>query len=119
MITCSESAENRVWSMWGEAGVQFRSNVVTKGGEIRLHAHNYDHVALITQGWFAVREVLPDGSAKEYQMASKDFQPSSRFNFHPVGYRLMIPAWYQHSFTLLEGEIGEVLCFWGDMNGNG
>ena len=51
----SDLLNHRVFSMWEEAGIQFRSNLVTEvGGTIPLHAHSYDHVALCVAGGFAV-----------------------------------------------------------------
>lgn len=113
-ITTYEQISNRrVVAMWAESGVQFRSNIILDGGSIDLHAHSYDHVALVTQGWFKVIEVTPEG-VKEYQVASKDFKPT-RDGFDPIGYRVTIPAGHKHSFELVEGP-GEVLCLWGDVS---
>jgi hypothetical protein len=92
--------------------MQFRSNVLTNGGEIPLHVHSYSHVAMVTQGWFAVKEILPAGAVKEYEMAAKDYRPSPDQSFSPIGYRLVIPAGHQHTFRLLSVGAGEVLCFW-------
>lgn len=115
MTTSDESLPGRVASMWVECGIQFRSNVLTNGGEIPFHGHSYSHVALVTQGWFAVKEITPDGTVKEYEMAAKDYRPPGLDQtFSPVGYRLVIPAGHLHTFRLLSSGLGEVLCFWPD-----
>ena len=100
-------------AMWAEAGIVFRSNLVSKGGVIGLHAHSYDHVSLVTSGWFSVKEILPNGEVKEYQLAAKDFKTDNP-NFTPSGYRITIPAWHKHEFTCLEGNPAEVLCMWAE-----
>ena len=101
-------ADGIVKVMWAEAGVQFRSNVFSARGQtIPLHAHSYDHVSMITQGVFDVVETLPDGSAKRYRVAAKgESCPDS------AGYRITIPAWHQHTFTMVCDGPGEVLCMW-------
>jgi hypothetical protein len=102
--------------MWSECGIQFRSNIVfSAGGQIPLHAHSYDHISIITHGWFAVEEILPDKSLKTYQMASRGFLPTlTTQRFEPIGYRTTILSGHQHKFTLLEKTDGpgEVLCLW-------
>jgi hypothetical protein len=110
----SDPANNRAFAMWHEAGLQFRSNIVSEpGGCIPLHAHSYAHVALITQGWWQVTEIDRDGGESVYQVAAREFH-SDRIDFAPVGYRVLIPAWHQHTFTLIESQSGpgEVLCIW-------
>lgn len=103
--------------MFHAAGIQFRSNIVRNaGGTVSLHAHSYDHVAMITHGWFAVVEITEAGEERRYTVASKGFRPfDTRQPFTPVGYRVLIPARHQHSFTLIEARPdlpGEVLCMW-------
>jgi hypothetical protein len=44
---------------------------IEEGGVIPLHAHSYDHVAMITQGVFAVTEITKAGETKEYIAAAK------------------------------------------------
>ena len=88
-----------VKSMWTEAGIQFRSNLMEPGQRVALHAHSYDHVMLVTHGRVSVREIRLDGSTDTFEM------PGAR------GYRLSMPAYYQHEITCLEG-LAEVLCFW-------
>lgn len=108
----SDLLNGRHWAMWEECGIQFRSNMVDAvGGCIPLHVHSYAHVALVTHGVFQCSTVAPDGTQESFLVASKGFDvPDSR------GYRLVIPAGYQHTFVLLEsgGKPGEVLCFWPD-----
>jgi hypothetical protein len=109
-VTSFDDLRNgRFAAMWSECGIQFRSNTLAEiGGQIPLHVHGYDHIALITHGLFNVREVLPTGEVKEYQMASKDFDLG-------LNYRVLIPAGHQHTFTLVQcfNQPGEVLCMWG------
>jgi len=109
VIQESDLPNNRVVSMWSEAGIQFRSNLLlAPGAKIQLHAHSYDHVAMITHGLFDVIEVTPSGEEKRYQVASKDFGLD-------LPYRVTIPAQHAHGFALVEnrGQPGEVLCMWG------
>ena len=115
-ITISDATHDRVASMWSECGIQFRSNLVYEGGEIPLHAHGYDHVALVTHGWFSVTEIAPNGTQQVYQMASKDFVPGDVMAFRSIGYRKTILAGYKHLFRLIEShdQPGEVLCMWGE-----
>ena len=105
MTTSNESNNRRISSMWTEAGIQFRSNILKKGEVLPLHVHNYDHVSMVTQGHFKVKEVTKDGEIIEYIMSSKDYPAIS------IRYRIVIPAWHKHEFTLLS-EVGEVLCMW-------
>ncbi|MBK6414073.1 cupin domain-containing protein [Sphingopyxis sp.] len=105
----SDPENGRVWSMWEQCGIQFRSNLVESGGCIPLHIHSYDHVAMVTHGVFECTTIAPDGVTEQYIVSSKDFDaPESR------GYRIVVPAGYQHTFVLLESrdQPGEVLCFW-------
>lgn len=93
----------RVCSMWAEAGIQFRSNLLLyAGAKCPLHAHSYDHVADGRHGVFHVVTETPDGELKEYELAAP--------------FRLTVPAWYKHSFTLktYDGMPGEICCMWGD-----
>lgn len=79
--------------MWVEDGVQYRSNVLPHvGAKVGLHAHSYDHTARI-QGRM---RMTVDGVESEVV----------------TGQEIFIPAWARHSFELLEGDFGEVLCFW-------
>jgi hypothetical protein len=108
-----ENSDGQIRSMWVEAGLQFRSNLLTPEHPfIALHRHSFDHVAIITHGWVRVEETYPDGRLRRYQMASKDFVPSPGSLFYPCGYRVLIPKWHQHSFELIEchGQPAEILC---------
>lgn len=107
----SDPVNKRHWSMWEECGIQFRSNLVEAGGVIPLHEHSYDHVALITHGVFRCETLGPAGEVESFIVSSRDFTaPDSR------GYRVIIPAWWKHTFTLLQSnnQPGEVLCMWPD-----
>jgi mannose-6-phosphate isomerase-like protein (cupin superfamily) len=104
---------DRLATMWMEAGIQFRANLVQAGKEIGLHAHSYDHVSIVTAGWFAVRDESPNGDVREYQLAARDFRTDDP-TFNPEGYRITIPAWHKHAFRCLGGAPGEVLCLWAD-----
>lgn len=98
---------HRVVSMWEEAGIQFRSNLLLEpGARIELHPHHYDHVVLLAHGLFDVLEIYPDGAERNYRGGSSEWGVLPR--------RFTIPAWVRHSFTLLEhrGMPGEVLCMW-------
>ncbi len=112
MLLDDDRENGRHWAMWQECGIQFRSNLLDAiGGCIPLHVHSYDHIALITHGVFKCSTIAPDGSQDAFIVASKDFDiPDSS------GYRLVIPAGYQHTFVLVDarGQPGEVLCFWPD-----
>ena len=113
MAGIDETRNGMVKSQWTEAGIQFRSNLASEPGcEIVLHFHSYDHVSFITYGLFAVTEITPNGERKEYLMASKGY-PTKK---ETVGYRVLIPKFHQHSFTLLEAvdQPGEVLCMWAE-----
>lgn len=86
----------RVWSMWHECGIQFRSNLLLhKGACVPLHAHSYDHIAMLTAGEF---DVTVDDQAPYVAVA-------------PC--RIMIPAGSEHTFSL-RSDTGEVLCMWGE-----
>lgn len=103
VIEQPDLANGRVFSMWCEAGIQFRSNLLLHvGSQIELHAHNYDHVSFVTHGVFDAVEITPDGKRREYEARA------------PL--RITIPAWHEHSFVLKEheGRPGEILCMWGD-----
>lgn len=85
----------RVFSMWCEAGIQYRSNLLLHvGARIPLHVHSYDHTARIT----GRMKMTVDGVDSEVG----------------TGTEVFIAAGRQHSFELLETEngVGEVLCFW-------
>lgn len=90
----SDLQNHRVFAMWAEAGVQFRSNIITEiGGKIPLHAHSYDHVAICTQGHFRCDV---EGEIFEVLPGNKTFIGKGR----------------QHTFTLLDHAPGEILCLW-------
>ena len=93
----SDLLNNRVFSMWTEAGLQFRSNLILKvGGSVPLHAHSYDHVAICLNGRFKCE-------------IDNDY-----FNVTP-GTKVFIAQGRKHTFTLLEriNDLpGEVLCIW-------
>jgi quercetin dioxygenase-like cupin family protein len=90
----SDLRNHRVFSMWEEAGIQFRSNLVTEmGGTIPLHAHSYDHVALCVAGIFRCDV---DNESFEVGPGSKTFIGQGK----------------QHTFTLLKNAPGEILCLW-------
>lgn len=102
-------------SMWLKAGIQYRSNLVRLGGVIELHEHSYDHVSMVTYGWFNVTEITKDGEIKKYQVASHGYKPNrTDIEFNPVGNHILIPAYHQHSFELVEETDipAEVLCMW-------
>src|SRR5262245_53673465 len=103
--TYNDTDHKRMASMWAECGIQFRSNLLRVGGTIPLHAHHYDHVALITYGWFAVREITTTGEVREFQMASRGYQTPDE-NFAPMGARTIIPAGFRHEFRLIEAKDG-------------
>lgn len=100
--------------MWVESGIQFRSNLLLcVGARIQLHKHDFPHVAMVTHGWLRVREIDADGNERQYQMSSKGFVPTRKdIEFSPVSYRVNIPAFHQHEFTVIEcqGMPAEVLC---------
>lgn len=90
----SDLANRRVWSMWAEAGIQFRSNVVTEAGAtIPLHSHSYDHVALCMAGRFRC------------EVDKESFEVAT-------GSKIFIGRGRQHTFTLLDSAFGEILCIW-------
>lgn len=95
-----------------DCGIQFRSNAIEKGGRIELHEHHYDHVALCLKGCFEATDIGPEGEQK-YLIASKEYMDA-----HPdtktIGAQVMIQAWHKHSFVLIDGECGEILCLWPD-----
>lgn len=85
----------RVFSMWCEDGIQYRSNILLwVGATIPLHRHSYDHTARIK----GRMKMTVDGVESIVEHGSKVF----------------IPAGKQHTFELLElfNGVGEVLCFW-------
>lgn len=85
---------HRVFAMWAEAGIQFRSNIITEiGGSIPLHTHSYDHVALCMAGRFRC----------DVDQESFEVTP---------GCKTFIGEGQQHTFTLLENAPGEILCIW-------
>ena len=88
--------------MWSEAGIQFRSNLLLEpGASIQLHAHSYDHVAMLLNGVFDAVVVSSNGERKQSRLTAP--------------HRVTIKAWDKHGFTLLEnsGGPGEILCMWG------
>jgi quercetin dioxygenase-like cupin family protein len=90
----SDLRNHRVFSMWEEAGMQFRSNLVLEvGGTIPLHAHSYDHVALCVAGRFRCDV---DGESFEVGPGTKTFVGKEK----------------RHRFLLLENAPGEILCIW-------
>jgi len=107
-----DNANNRTVCMWQEMGINFRSNIIEPGGRIVLHVHSYDHMAIVTAGWFDCTVVNGDGEVRRYQVAGKDFS-SNDPAFAPVGYRVPVPAGCQHTFELRAAKnVGEVLCVW-------
>lgn len=106
----SDAVNHRHWAMWVQCGIQFRSNLVEVGGVIPLHAHSYDHIAMVTHGVFRCDTISPGGDVDSFTVSSKDFSvPDSR------GYRIEIPAMWKHTFTLLRADgPGEVLCMWAE-----
>lgn len=99
-----EGSDGRLQVIWREAGLLFVSNILSRPGlTIPLHAHAYDHVAMCTEGRFAVTEVDPDGAVKNYTVAAKGDGEAS------AGYKVNIPAGHQHTFRLLSDR-GEILC---------
>lgn len=107
-------ANARLHAMWEEGGMQFRSNLLLRAGsQIELHAHHFEHPTLVPFGWFAGRDVAPDGTEVCFQIASKGYKPTrTDIEFKPIGYRYLNRAWHRHEFTLLEyqDQPGEVLC---------
>lgn len=93
MTTSNESVGSAARSMWREAGVQFRSNVLTPASPaVALHAHSYDHVLFLTQG---IVDILPQGARVT------------------APYRCLVPAGDPHAITLApECRLAEVLCLW-------
>jgi hypothetical protein len=102
-----DELNRRTCVMWEECGIQFRANIVDADGRIPLHAHDYSHVALVTEGAFDVVEITPSGERREYIVAAKQHPESAE----SAGYRVSIPAWHRHTFTPRGGR-GEVLCMW-------
>lgn len=89
----------RVCVMWSQCGIQFRSNILLRpGSRIPLHSHSYAHMANVRSGKFAMTVTTPDGEVTTQDVQAPDL--------------IEIPALHQHTFELLEGESGEVLCFW-------
>lgn len=112
-MTTTNDTRSIVKSMWSEAGVQFRSNLLQLGQSVALHAHDYAHVMLVTEGIVRVREQGPDGSIEEFEMAGKgEAAPESR------GYRLTMPAFHAHAITCMKGP-AEVLCLWAATSDDG
>ncbi len=99
-ITTYEALRNCLSaSMWFENGIQYRSNILHSiGAKVELHAHSYDHTARI-RGRMKLATIAPDGTIGGSEIENGE---------------VFIPAWWKHSFELLEGidGIGEVLCFW-------
>ncbi len=90
----SDITSHRVFTMWAEAGIQFRSNIITEvGAGIELHSHSYDHVALCMAGRFRC----------EVDEESSEVGPGSK---------VFVGKWRQHTFTLLDNAPGEILCIW-------
>jgi quercetin dioxygenase-like cupin family protein len=93
-IVESDLKNHRVFAIWSEAGIQFRSNIVTEiGGIIPLHSHSYDHVALCISGDFTM---IVDNQLSTVRPGAKVFIGKEK----------------QHTFVLTDGAPGEVLCVW-------
>jgi hypothetical protein len=101
-----DAANKRTCVQWTACGIEHRANIVEADGQIPLHEHSYPHVALVTEGSFDVVEITKDGERKEYIAAAKMHPDAASSS---VGYRLVIPAWHQHTFKP-RGVRGEVLC---------
>lgn len=87
----SDLKNHRVFAMWDECGIQFRANIITKvGGGIEMHKHDYDHVAICTQGQFLLNDNI-------------EIKPGSKTT---------IPRDTEHSFKLIADAPGEILCIW-------
>lgn len=101
-------AHHRISTIWHEGGLEFRSNVFTEvGASIPLHWHTFDHVALVTHGYFRCVMVSPEGEEEVCEFASKDMRAPEA-----IGYKLLIRAHYRHQFTLLAHHDmpAEILC---------
>jgi len=82
---------HRVFAMWEECGIQFRANIITEvGGGIKLHKHDYDHVAICTQGRFLLNN-------------QTEIKPGSKTT---------ILRDTEHSFKLIADAPGEIICLW-------
>jgi hypothetical protein len=113
MIVNEDHVNERQVAMWEECGIKFRNNVVRPGGRIELHAHSYAHIAMCTAGWFDCTTISPEGVINRFQVAARNFT-SDRLDFNPRGYKIEVPAYYQHTFVLREAQdVGEILCMWG------
>lgn len=91
---------NRVWAMWTEKGMNYRSNIMLEpGASIPLHTHSYDHHASV-KGNFLVKAIGPDGEAWAFSMTTGEIT--------------LIPAGFQHTFTFVAngGKPGVVICYW-------
>lgn len=104
----------RQYAMWVESGIQFRSNLLLcDGATIEQHIHDFSHVSLITWGWLWCKTISPDNNIRKFQVASKGFKPDrTDIAFEPETYRITVPAFYRHSFEVIEcqGQPAEVLC---------
>lgn len=112
VISEADLPNGRVFSLWEEAGMKHRSNVLLRvGSSIPLHRHRWPHVAHITRGLVSFRATAPDGTVTEGLAASSEYTQAHPFTVCGSS-RVTIPAEYQHTFTLLDGAPGEVLCIW-------
>lgn len=111
---------HRQYAMWAESGIQFRSNLLLcDGATIEQHLHDFPHISLIPWGWLWCNTVAPDGAARRFQVASKGFKPKrTDIAFEPETYRIAVPAFYQHSFEVIEcqGQPAEVLCLFPEVS---
>lgn len=105
-----DAPNKRTCAMWAACGIQFRANSIEADGLIPLHCHSYAHVSMCVQGWFDVVEITAAGERLEYQIAALGYQ-SADPAFNPRGYRLVIDAEHQHTFTPRGGP-GQILCMW-------
>lgn len=91
----ADHLNGRIYTRWSDDGVEYVSNILLyPGASIPLHKHSYDHGARV-RGRMTMR--VNDGQPRE--VANEE---------------VFIPAWAQHTFTLIEGinGVGEVLCYW-------
>lgn len=95
-VVANDTHGSAVRTMWHEAGMQFRSNLLTpQAPSVALHAHSYDHVLFVTQGAVTIQcgETWASVSAP---------------------YRRLVPAGEPHAIQLApECALAEVLCLWG------
>lgn len=95
-------ANGRVCSMWVEAGIQYRSNLLLRAGaKCPLHAHSFDHMTFVRHGDFDVIDEAPDGTRRQFEASAGDM--------------FLIPEGHAHSFLLktYDGKPGNVVCIVG------